>query len=186
MAIEKKLYTADEFEQFAEADSDRLLELIDGEIYEKMPTEEHGMVAGNIHAPLWNFVKPRKLGRVGIEVRHRRPEDQRYSLLPDVSFTSAERLLPIVEKGSVPQMPDLVVEVKSPDDTYKDLRAKADYYLANGSRLVWLVYPQRLEVEVCVKDQNGTVHRHTVKDVLDGGDVLPGFRLPLAEVFDLT
>ncbi len=186
MAIQKKLYTADEFEQFAEADSDRLLELIDGEIYEKMPTEEQGLVAGNICSPMWNFVKPRKLGRVGIEVRHRRPEDQRYSLLPDLSFTSAERLLPVVEKGSVPQMPDLVVEIKSPDDTCKDLRAEADYYLANGSRLVWLVYPQRKAVEVCTRDSDGNVHRQTVTDVLDGGDVLPGFTLPLSEVFDLS
>jgi Uma2 family endonuclease len=186
MAIQKKLYTADEFEQFAEADSDRLLELIDGEIYEKMPTEEQGLVAGNIYSPMWNFVKPRKLGRVGIEVRHRRPEDQRYSLLSDLSFTSAERLLPVVEKGSVPQMPDLVVEIKSPDDTCKDLRVEADYYLANGSRLVWLVYPQRKAVEVCTRDSDGNVHRRTVTDVLDGGDVLPGFTLPLSEVFDLS
>lgn len=45
-------------------------------------------------------------------------------------------------------MPDLVIEVTSPDNTYKSMRKRADYYLAHGTRLVWLVYPEKCLVEV--------------------------------------
>lgn len=103
--LPKRKYTVEEFEQlFAQAEyGDRLLELIHGEIVEKMPTEEHGVVAGNIFAPLHNFVTPQRIGRVGFEVRHRPPTDAYNSRLPDISFSSVRR--PIVTKGSVPTMP---------------------------------------------------------------------------------
>lgn len=128
--LPKRKYTVEEFEQLsAQAEhGDRLLELIHGEIVEKLPTEEHGVVAGNIFAPLHNFVTPQRIGRVGFEVRHRPPTDAYNSHLPDISFSSVRR--PIVTKGSVPTMPELAVEVQSPDDTIKEMREKATYYLA--------------------------------------------------------
>jgi Uma2 family endonuclease len=187
MAIEKKLYTVEEFERFAERgeNRDRLLELIQGEIFEKMPTEEHGVVAANIVAALSNFVKPRKLGRIGVEVRHRMPNDKANSRLPDVSFRS-ETQTPIVTKGSVPMMPDLAVEIHSPDDAYQDLDAKARYYLKNGSRLVWIVYPKTRIVKICTLTETGDLHEETVgiEAKLSGKDVLPGFTLPVSEIFD--
>jgi Uma2 family endonuclease len=78
-------------------------------------------------------------------------------------------------------MPDLAVEIKSPDDTVKELREKAAYYLANGARLVWLIYPAKHMVEVYTPD--GDVEILVEGDLLTGGDVLPGFSLPVAEVF---
>ena len=113
MVVEKKLYTVAEFEAFlAEPENrDRLFELINGEIVEKMPTEEHGMIAAEIARLLGNFVKPKKLGRVAVEARHRVEKDNHNDLLPDVSFTSQERMLPLVTQGAVPQMPDLAVEI---------------------------------------------------------------------------
>ena len=180
MAVEERLYTVEEFEQIADSpeNKDRLLELINGEMVEKVPTQEHGMVAGNIYGPLWNDVSQRKSGRVVMEVRHRMPEDQRNARIPDVSYTAGNK--PLVKKGSVPQMPDLAVEVKSPDDSLKLMREKARYYLANGVRLVWLVIPEKRLIEVYT-----LTHEEVLSEVdtLSGEDVLPGFTLAVRDVF---
>lgn len=184
MTIQKKLYTVDEFEAFAEKDSDRLLELIHGEIVEKVPTEQHGMIALKVGSRILTFVEPRNLGRVGVEIRHRVPGDDRNSRLPDVSFTSnVER--PLVKKGSVQGMPDLAVEVKSPDDKWEELLEKAEYYLQNGAQLVWLMNPENETVGVCTLDADGNLQVETVdvSGTLDGGDVLPGFSLTVKDIF---
>jgi Uma2 family endonuclease len=186
MLIEERLYTVDEFERLADApeNTDRLLELINGEIVEKVPTEEHGMSALKFGSRILAFVEPRKLGRVGVEIRHRVPGDNYNARQPDVSFR-ASPISPVVTKGSVPQMPDLAIEIRSPDQSPRELREKAAYYLHNGSRLVWLAYPQSRTVEVCTRDENGVLNIKTrgENDALDGGDVLPGFTLPLKDVF---
>src|SRR5258707_180424 len=100
MAVAEHLYTVEEFEALADSpdNAGRLLELINGEIIEKMPTEEHGMSASNIHVPLATFAHSRKLGRVVIEVRYREPKDDRNAMIPDLSFSSARR--PMVKRGS--------------------------------------------------------------------------------------
>lgn len=177
----ERKYTVEEFEQlFAQAEhGDRLLELIHGEIVEKMPTEEHGIVAGNAVFALRSYVQLHKSGRVGVEVRHRIPNDEWNSRMPDVSYSTARRAL--VTKGSVPTMPDLAVEVQSPDDTIKAMREKATYYLANGAKLVWLVYPRKRIVEVYTAD--GEIDILHESDTLSGAEVLPDFTLPVAELF---
>ena len=81
----------------------------------------------------------------------------------------------------MPHLPDLAVEIKSPDDTVKEMREKAAYYLAHGVRLVWLVYPHKRLVEVYRPDAD--VEILAVGDVLTGGEVLPGFSIPVADVF---
>lgn len=178
---DKKL-TIEQFEQFEQLpeNRDRLLELINGEIVEKMPTEEHGLLSGNVITSLNNFVKPRRLGRVGTEVRHRQENDTRNSRLPDVSFTSVQR--PLVRKGSVSHFPDLAIEIKLPDDSIRKLREKAEFYLQNGVALVWLIYPEQQMVEVYSLD--GDVEILLTGDVVTGGEVLPGFAMPVAEIFD--
>jgi len=106
MAIQKKLYTVEEFEKFADAweNTDRRFELINGEIVEKVPTEKHGTIAGNIFGFVWNFNREHQLGNVAIEVRHRMLGDKHNARMPDVSFISDPNRT-IVERGSVPQMP---------------------------------------------------------------------------------
>lgn len=175
-----RLITLDAFEQFlAQAEQqERLLELIHGEIVEKMPTEEHGEIQLIVGGALRTFVIARKLGRVSIEARHQMPGDMHNSRLPDVSFIAGNR--PRVTEGSVPQMPDLAVEIKPPGDSLKGLRDKAQYYLANGTRLVWLIDPaKRLAIMLTPDDEQILLEN----EALDGGDVLPGFSLPLHEVF---
>jgi Uma2 family endonuclease len=180
MAVERRLYTVEEFEQYADApeNAHRLLELIDGEIREKMPTEQHGLIAVIIAAALALFAHPRKLGRVTSETRYRKPGEKRNARIPDVSFSSAKR--PIVEKGSVPEYPDLAVEIQSPVDSLKEMREEARFYLANGSRLVWLVIPEKRLIEVYTADVEDVL---TENDTLTGGDVLTGFALPVRDVF---
>jgi Uma2 family endonuclease len=175
----------DQFERFlAERENaDRHFELIDGEIVEKnMPTEEHGQVTGNIFGPLWVFNQQHKLGRVVVEVLYRHPDDPNNARQPDISFTlnSSD---PVVTKGAVPRMPDLAVEIKSPTDSYKDMREKAYYYLAHGSKRVWLVYPEKRQVEVIVNDDFQLLSE---SDTLDGGDLLPGFALPVSAIFPVV
>jgi Uma2 family endonuclease len=182
MATQEKLYTVDQFEQMIALpeNSERLLELVNGEIVEKMPTEEHGIVVLRIGSRILVLVDTNKLGRVGVEIRHRNPEDRYNDRLPDISFT-ADTTTPVVTKGAVLRFPDLAVEVKSPTDSYRQLREKAAYYLANGTKLIWLVYPEKRLVEVYRAD--GDIEILTEADTLEGGDVLPGFSMAINEIF---
>jgi len=181
MTVVEKPITVAAFEQFLALpeNQDRLLELIHGEMIEKMPTEEHGMIASNINIILGSFVKKTKAGRVGIEVRYQSTADQLNARLPDISFSRAQR--PVIKRGGVPELPDLAIEIKSPDDTVRHLREKADYYLAHGVQQVWLVYPEQQMVEVYTLD--GDVDLLFVGDQITGGELLPDFAMPVAEIF---
>jgi Uma2 family endonuclease len=178
---QKKLVTADEFELIADRpeNSDRLFELVNGEIIEKRPTEQHGTVVGNLIFALKVYAKMHKPGRVGAEVRYRLPQDRANARMPDISYSSVRR--PLVKTGGVPELPELAVEIKSPTDSIKRLREKADYYIANGVKLVWLVYPDQRMVEVYRPAAD--VEILFGSDTLSGYDVLPSFTLTLAEVF---
>lgn len=121
MAVGQKRRTYGEFEPFIAApeNHDRRFELINGEIVEVSPTEEHATLAARISGEIYAYLKQHPIGRVGVEPRHKMPEDNHHALLPDVAFTSHERAFPIVKRGVVPQLPDLAVEIKSPDDSYR-------------------------------------------------------------------
>jgi len=181
MVVEQKKLSVKEFEAQLEAGSDRLLELFDGEVIEKLPTEVHGFIVAKIISVLFLFVEQHKLGYLVTETRHRLPDDQHNSLLPDISFI-ADQERELVSHGPIPQMPDLAVEVKPPDDTYKQMRAKAAYYTANGTKLVWLVYPEKQIVEV-YQPGKADIQILVTSDTLSGGDVLPGFELKVSEIF---
>jgi Uma2 family endonuclease len=184
MAVQKKLYTLEEFQDYIRRpeNADRLFELIDGEIIEKVPTERHNICVRNILVPLHIFVQPRGLGRAVSETRYQLPGDEHNARIPDVSFTSAGRLLPVVEEGAVPLIPDLCIEVQSPDDSPKQMRDQAAYYLANGARLVWLVYPKKRMVEVLYPNGEFDIFREG--ETLSGGEVIPGFTLAVRDVFE--
>ena len=99
---------------------------------------------------------------------------------PDVSVIRRER---VVDTGRayVPGAPDLVVEVLSPSDRYSAVARKVAQYLAAGARLVWVIDPEARTVAVYRPD--GEVVELGADGVLDGEDVVPGFRLPLAELW---
>src|SRR5215475_2381417 len=185
MTIQPKLFTVAEFEQFLALPEhrDRSFELIHGEIVEKVPTEEHGLIAANICGFLWQYAKQSGSGRAVVEVRIRMSDDDYNSRQPDVAFFT-DTTRPIVKRGPVLQMPDLVIEVKSPDDTYTSMRERAQYYLVHGAQLVWLIYPAKRLVEVY--RQNADSDILTTDDTLQGDDVLPGFVLSVHEIFALN
>lgn len=183
--INQTLYTVEMFEAFAALpeNRDKLLELVYGEIREKLPTEKHGILAGLFFMVLLLFAEPRKLGYPSIETRHRLPDDSHNARLPDVSFRKATS--PVVEQGAVRQMPDLVIEIQSPDDSPGEMREKAAYYLQNGTQIVWLVYSTSETVEICTRSTSGAIQFETVgvDGSLSGGNVLPGFILELKDIF---
>ena len=104
-------------------------------------------------------------------------------LSPDISFISRTRLpgAGLDEEKYFRGAPDLVVEVLSPWDRSPRLREKMADYFASGARLAWIVNPAERTVAVC----HGPTTTRTLGagDALDGEAVLPGFRLPLAELF---
>jgi Uma2 family endonuclease len=100
----------------------------------------------------------------------------------DIAFVRKDRLPADEEQeGFLALAPDLAVEVISPSDRMSDVLDKVAEYLDAGTRLVVLVVPRRKELMVYGADRS--VRVLTVKDTFDGGDVLPGFRLPVAAIF---
>jgi Uma2 family endonuclease len=158
----------------------RLFELIDGEIVEKMPTVEHGYIALNIGFAFKTYLLQHPIGIATVESHHQIPEDILNSYIPDVSVILGTEK-PFTRKGAAPYMPDIAVEIKSPDDSLKQLRDKAHYYLAHGAQIVWIVLPAQSIVEVYMTDDEMVVG---IEEILTGGEVLPGFKLDVKAIFE--
>lgn len=161
-------------------------ELWYGELRETMPTGgPHGYVVINGGTMLKIFVREHKLGVVnGGELGYLLQQDPDLLHAPDISFVSRARLqeIGIPERGYWPLAPDLAVEVLSPSETAVDVALKVDAYLAAGTRLVWVVSPPTQSVTVYYA--GGEVRLLRTGDFLEGGDVLPGFHAPVADLFE--
>ena len=160
-------------------------ELIRGVLHETMIMGvEPGEVAVNLVAEMRQFVKPRKLGRLtcsdtGIRLE-RDPDTVRG---PDIAYFSAATMpLDMRIPGYAEVVPDLLVEVVSPNDTRREVAAKARMWLRYDVRLVWVVLPQTRSVDVYRPGH--AVETLTDQDTLDGLDVLPGFTCAVSAVFD--
>jgi Uma2 family endonuclease len=179
--VATKLMTAEALERLP--DDGYKYELERGEVVRMPPPGfEHLEIIGLLITYLNNFVLPSGLGVVGGEggfVLERNPDTVR---APDVVFIRADRV-PSGEarRHYVEQGPDLAIEVRSPSDNLRKLVAKADEYLSAGTRLVWIFDPSSRTV--IVKTPDGKERTLGVGDTLDGGDVLPGFELPLSAIF---
>jgi Uma2 family endonuclease len=181
MAVQEHLTTIKEFEEFIARpeNADRLYELVNGAMVQKVPTQEHGIIAGNVVTQFNLYLLKNEIGRAAVEVRHLAPGDEYNDRLPDVSFVS-DMTRSVVRSGPVPFIPDLAVEIKSPDDTLKEMADTANYYLAHGAKMVWLIYPDKRLVEVLTPISKELL---TEEDNLSGGDVLPGFLIPVRAIF---
>lgn len=106
-------------------------------------------------------------------------------LLPDVGFYIAARRALIADRTKpIPFAPDLVVDVASPSQNADDMAAKTRLYSGGGTRLIWVVWPGRQEIDVWRHDAlDRPATTLGVGDTLDGEDVLPGFTCPVADVF---
>ena len=112
-------------------------------------------------------------------------DDQSMLLSPDVAFTRIERAPGREFKKWAPAMPDIAVEVKSPTDSFAELRRKAAIYLQHGTQLVWIILPEQRSAEVCRLDASGEIQTEFISadGRLSGEDVLPGFSLELSALF---
>lgn len=180
MAIADQKTTVADFEAFLAKHPDHLFELIHGEIVEKVPTPQHGIIAVNISTEIRIYLKSNPIGWVGSEVRHVNPDDEINDRIPDIAFHVNDDTDVLTVKA-MSNMPALAIEIKSPTDSYRRMRDKAQYYLDNGTQLVWLVYPEKQLIEVYRKD--GDIDILTADDTLRGADVLPNFELPVSEIF---
>ena len=158
-------------------------ELVKGEIVRMSPTGfAHGYIETNFSVVLKTFVKQQKAGRVfsgevGIYTGHN-PDTVRAA---DVAFISTERMAQVKSKSYLDVAPELVVEVMSPDDAWSDLMEKLDEYFTCGVKIVWVADPRTRQV--FVYRSVTSVERFTEKDHLSGGDALPGFDVPVVELF---
>ena len=161
---------------------DKLYELVDGIIVVKPMGLPEAVLAIVIARFISNWVAPRKLGIVaGADGMMRlAPHLIRY---PDVSFMAASRFPNgRVQRIQVPTLvPDLAVEVLSPSNTEREMEGKRRNYFDNGTQLVWEVDPDTRTVEVFAAVDQSVVL--TEEQTLDGGTVLPGFELPIRDIF---
>jgi Uma2 family endonuclease len=106
-------------------------------------------------------------------------------LLPDVGFYAAERRALIVDRSKpIPFAPDLAIEVASPSQDSEAMAAKARLYLRGGTRLVWVIWPERRAIDVWhPSDIDQPAATLGADEALDGEDVVPGFVYPVADVF---
>ncbi len=179
MSVINQITTA---EQLLEANLPRC-ELIEGELIAMSPAGfDHGRFALRIGAALDNFVTPRELGVVvsaeaGFQIAHD-PDTVR---APDVAFVRAERVPAGGVKGFFQGPPDIAVEVLSPGDRASEVLAKAQGWLQAGCRIVWVVDPETRTATVYHSHSEIVVL--TADDTLSGDDALPGFSVPVAEIF---
>jgi Uma2 family endonuclease len=178
----QKLVTVSEFDVFisqVEQDEKRF-ELINGAIVEKVPTQLHAWIAHLISGFFFVYLRQHPVGWALVKARYQIPNDEHNARIPDVSFVLKLEGRVLTDSGPAPYMPELAVEIKSPDDTYHELRERAHYYLANGTRIVWLVYPEKHMVETLT---SGDWNIYIEGDTLPGGDLLPAFALPVKDIF---
>jgi Uma2 family endonuclease len=164
---------------------DRLCELVDGTLVEKVMGYDESAIAMAIGHILLAFVGPRKLGIVTGEAGMMRILDRRVRI-PDVAFVSYDRLPDRRRpKGPIPNLaPDLAVEVLSESNTRREMENKLREYFEAGTRLVWYVDPKARCVDVYTSPTEMT--RVSSNEKLSGRDVLPGFEVAVSEVFDLA
>jgi Uma2 family endonuclease len=158
--------------------ADRVFEFIGGEIIEVGSNPYSSEIASLISFFIRLFIRENGIvGRVTGEAGLYDVMGDRYA--PDVAFIASADPLPY-EQGYNPDPPQLAVEVISPSDRSSRLAVKVANYLAAGT-VVWVVYPQEREVHVYAPGQRTRILGEG--DVIDGGDVLPGFSLPVREIF---
>ena len=168
--------------RFVERDK-RLCELIDGTLVEKPVGLTEALIATNLSTDLSIYVRPRGLGIVSGADSTLRMASGRIRL-PDVSFISRERLPGgLAPREPVPTLaPDLAVEVLSEGNTADEIDQKLREYFQSGTRLVWVIDPPTRSVAVYHAAGEPT-RLLREPDRLDGEGVLPGFTLPVADLF---
>ena len=176
-----RLFTVEDIEQNP---PDGEWELIDGEL---VPVTPSGLESSSLgHRIGWivgNFVYTHGLGMMtGADGGYVLFSDRDTIRVPDVGFIREERLPPRGQRTRFPRLaPDLAIEVLSPSASTIEVIAKVEMYQEAGIPLIWIVDPLKTTVTVISTGQPTVVLKPA--DTLDGGDVLPGFSVPITQIF---
>ena len=177
-----RLITSDEL--LVRQPSDKDVELVRGRMIVREPPKPfHGMYAAKLGFLVSQHVYAERLGAVfaqdtGFQIA----SDPDTVLAPDLAFIRAERLPSAGEEGYWRIAPDLVAEILSPSHRRKKVLRKVHDWLGAGVRLVWVIDPAR--GEACMYGSDGTETMVPADGELTGGDVLPGFRCGVRDVFE--
>lgn len=187
------------YEEFLEKYADKRYEYVDGqpvpmgveeldengEWFVPPPKLKHGLITGRLTRMLSVFLNTNDVGELLMEMGfHMRPLPDVEHRAADIAFVTRERLASIPDIDEYMDFPpDLAVEVISPSDSAAYIRRKVRSYMANGTRLLWVVYPDDREIEVYEPGKNMVIL--TEEDTLTGGAVLPGFSVAVKEIFSV-
>ena len=182
MTQQKTLLTADQFYYFC-CHNDGRYELVEGRVVELAPARRrHGRTASNVSAAFHNYCRRTGAGWAEVEVGYRVRTGPDTVRGPDVSLVlSSEPQDEEQDSGFVVGAPDIAVEVVSPSNTPPEMERKVAEYLAAGSQRVWVAYPSNKTVQV--HHTNGAIQTYTGEDVITDEELIPGFSLPLSEIF---
>lgn len=162
-------------------------ELVDGRLVERNMGSESSQVGGRVFLRIGNYIEANSLGAVfpadcGYQIFPDRPKLVRF---PDASFVRSGRLSNDVgPKGHMRIVPDLVLEVVSPNDLAGEVDAKIVEYQKVGVPLIWVAYPDSRSIYVYRQDR--PFERLGPNQTLTGDEVLPGFAIPVADLFPTT
>ena len=182
-AATERTYTLSEYEQLPEEDG-YWIELVEGRLVrEPRPNAEHSWIATELAGRIREHVRKKRLGITLGEAGFLLADEPPTVRGPDVAFIARANLPP----GGFPRPfwtvpPDLAVEIVSPSNTRAEIREKVLEYLAAGTQLVWVVEPR--DRSVTTYRSRTDVRELKSAETLDGFDVLPGFRLQVAHLFE--
>ncbi len=180
MATARRLVTAEELLRMP--DDGKRYELIRGVLIERMPAgDPHSIVVVNFTYELIHYTRSvgRGVVRAG-DPGYRLERDPDTVRAPDVAWFAPGRIAEGTQ-GYPELTPDLAIEVKSPTNSRRELAEKAATWLNFGSREVWVADPETVTVTVYRPGADPiTLGR---EDELDGGDLLPGFSVPVGPLF---
>lgn len=159
-------------------------ELVGGEIREINPAGYmHGRIEMNVSTPLDRYVREQGIGTVfAAETGFKISSNPDTVRAPDIAFIRRERIEEVgAVEGYWPGAPDLAVEVVSPNDSYTGVEEKVSAWLEAGTRTVVVVEPRTKTVTV--RYSRTEIRVFTEGDVLDVGEVVPGWTMPVSDVF---
>jgi Uma2 family endonuclease len=166
---------------------DMLYEVVDGQIREKTVGVQECEIASLLIGFLAPFLRAHRLGKVLGETLFWIDKSKDLQRRPDVAFVSAarwpfKRRAPDTAVWDV--VPDLAIEVISPTNTAVDVQTKIQEYFDASVINVWVIYPRQKKIHIYASARPAQIDVLQLRDELDGGELIPGFRLPLAALFE--
>ena len=179
----KKTWTEAELEALPEEGF--IHEVVNGELVMSPKNNfYHGDICSRLSAALVTYAHRHKLGAI-LDSSTGFWMNNRNCRAPDISFVSRARLQALGFKRATntffPGAPDLAVEILSPNNTRSEMNERSKDFLESGTRLAWIIDAEAQRAEVC----RSLSQRKLIGNggFLEGEDLLPGFRYPLAELF---